>query len=228
MTRSAPPGVAGAVARCSDRAFGDRLRRAALRALPHARRQAARRTRGAEEGLGNADGLARLQCRQQQLHRLPVHRHGLRLLRRRRHPVPGDARAAGRAAGRHRAAGDLQPAVHDARLGDDVPVRRAGRRGHRRAAAAADDRGARPAVPAAVGVLVLGLSDRRGRLLLLDLLQPGAVGWLVHVPAAELRASIPRASTPTSGCWASASSRSAPSPAPSNSSSACCARAPRA
>ena len=55
-------------------------------------------------------------------------------------------------------------------------------------AAAADARRARPAVSAAVGLCLLGLSARRPRVLLHDLLRRGARRRLVHVSAADQRA----------------------------------------
>ena len=80
-------------------------------------------------------------------------------------------------------------------------------------------------VSAPLGLCVLGLFLRRAGLLLQPLLRRGAGRRLVHVSAAhQLRSSRP-ASTPISGCSASASSRSRPSPARSRSSSACSRRA---
>ena len=53
-------------------------------------------------------------------------------------------------------------------------------------------------------------------LLLHALLRRRARRRLVHVPAADQQGALARASAPTSGCWASASSRSRPSPARSS------------
>jgi cytochrome c oxidase subunit I+III len=55
----------------------------------------------------------------------------------------------------------LQPALHHARHGDDVPVRRAGRRGRGGLPAAQHAGRARPALPAPVGLCLLGLRHRR-------------------------------------------------------------------
>ena len=85
-------------------------------------------------------------------------------------------------------AGDLQPGLHHARHRDDVPVRRAGRRGDGRPAAAADARRARPALPATRRFRLLGLSRRRPGLLRHAVLRPCAVRRLVHVPAADRHA----------------------------------------
>ena len=82
-------------------------------------------------------------------------------------------------------AGDLQPGLHDARHGDDVPVRRAGGRGARGLPAAEHARRARPAVSAPVGLRLLGLRDRRPGVLLHALRRPRARRRLVHVPAAD-------------------------------------------
>ncbi len=87
---------------------------------------------------------------------------------------------------------------------------------------------ARPAVPAALRLRLLGLLRRRARLLREHLRRPGADRRLVHEPAAHDARRTRPGSTRTSGCSASASSRSRPSPARSRSSSACCARARRA
>ena len=73
----------------------------------------------------------------------------------------------------------LQPALHHARHGDDVPVRGAGRGGGGRLPAARHAGRARPALSAAVGLRLLGLRDRRPGLLLHDLLRrrrPTAAG----------------------------------------------------
>ena len=86
---------------------------------------------------------------------------------------------------RHPAAGNLQPVLHHARHGDDVPVRRPDHGGDRGHAAAADAGGARPAVPAALGLRLLGLFRRRAVLLRFDLLRARAERRLVHVSAAD-------------------------------------------
>ena len=98
-------------------------------------------------------------------------------------------RAAARGAGeRSRRSRFVQPAVHDARLGDDVFVRRAGHRSDRHSAVACDARCARSAVSAFVRVCVLGVFRRRPRVLHDDILRSGARWRLVHVSAAhELR-----------------------------------------
>ena len=122
----------------------------------------------------------------------------------------------------------LQPDLHHARHGDDVPVCGAGGRGDGHPAAAADARRARPAVPAAGRLRLLGVFHRRPGLLQHALLRPRArpaAGSCTRRSPA--RATRP-ASAPISGCSASASSRSRRSRAPSRSSSACCARARRA
>ena len=102
----------------------------------------------------------------------------------------------------------LQPGLHHARHGDDVPVRRAGRRGGRRLPAARHARRARPAFPAPLGLRLLGLRGRRAGVLLHALLRRLARRRLVHVSAAHERASTRPAPAPTSGCSASALSRS--------------------
>ena len=56
----------------------------------------------------------------------------------------------------------LQPAFHDARHDDDVPVRRADDAGDGRLFRAADDRRAQHRVPADERICVLGLPVRRG------------------------------------------------------------------
>ena len=110
------------------------------------------------------EAAARLQApdrRQQHLYRLVLYRHGLAVLRSRRHSGVADAPAAcGPAEHSHRP-GYIQPALHHARHGDDVPVRRAGGRGDRRSAFAADAGGARPAVSPPQRLCVLGLFHRR-------------------------------------------------------------------
>ena len=90
-----------------------------------------------------------------------------------------DARAARAARATRCSARDLQPGLHDARHRDDVPVRGAGGRGDRGLPAAGHARRARPAVPAPVGLRLLGLRDRRPGLLLHALLRrrrPTAAG----------------------------------------------------
>ena len=65
----------------------------------------------------------------------------------------------------------LQPALHHARHGDDVPLRRAGGGGDGGLSAAQHAGGARPALPAPLGLRVLGLFRRRPGLLLQPLLR---------------------------------------------------------
>ena len=79
---------------------------------------------------------------------------------------------------------DLQPAVHDARHDDDLPVRRAddGRPGQ--LLRAADDRRARHGLPAPERAVLLAAPGRRHRLLRLDLLEPAGSGL------DELRAAV--------------------------------------
>ena len=108
-------------------------------------------------------GLARPHRRQQHLHRRLLRRRPrscsscspgiLALLMRTQLAVPENDLVGPDA---------LQPALHDARHGDDVPVRRAGGRGDGRAAAAQHARRARPAVPAPVRVRVLGVLRSAG------------------------------------------------------------------
>ena len=186
------------------------------------------RARRAAPRLAAAVGLARAHRRQQHLHRRLLRRHRVALLRAGRRARAADAHAARRAREHAGRPEPLQPALHDARHGDDVPVRRAGGRGDGRAAAAEHARRARPAVPAPVRLRVLGLLRRRAAFLLQHLLRRSRRRRLVHVPAAHDARRTRRASTPTSGCSASASSRSRRSPARSRSSSASCARARRA
>ena len=76
-------------------------------------------------------------------------------------------------------AGGLQPDLHDARLGDDVPRRRAVPGSGRDLLPAADAGRARPAVPAPVGLRLLVLRHRRRRRLRQHLLprrRPKAAG----------------------------------------------------
>ena len=100
----------------------------------------------------------------------------------------------------------LQPGLHAARHGDDVPLRRADLRGGGDLPAAADAGRARDAVPAPRGLRLLEFSDRRRLRLRLDLLRGRAEQRLVHVSATGDRPSRP-ASAPTSGCSVSLSSR---------------------
>jgi hypothetical protein len=154
-------------------------------------------------------GWQLVQRDQQQLHRRLLHRRGAccssswpgcwRVLMRTQLALPMKG---------FLATGDLQPDLHGPWHDDDVPVRGPGGGSARRAAAAPDAWRARPAVSAAERLRLLGLSDRRPRLLLLAVLRPGAERRLVHVSAADQRSPIRRESTPTSGCSASASSRS--------------------
>ena len=166
--------------------------------------------------LGTASGLAAAQGGEQHAHRRLLHRHRAALLRARRRPRAADAGAA-RAARRHAARRPgLQPGLHHARHGDDVPVRRAGGRGDRRLPAARHARRPRPAVPAPLGLRLLGLRGRRAGVLLHDLLRRRARRRLVHVSAARRARSTRPAPAPTGGCSASASSRSRRSPARSS------------
>ncbi len=79
---------------------------------------------------------------------------------------------------------DLQPAVHDARHHDDLPVRRADDGGARQLLRAADDRRARHGLPAPERALLLAAARRRSRVLRLDLLEPAGSGL------DELRAAV--------------------------------------
>ena len=129
---------------------------------------------------------------QQHRHRLFLCRHGGAVLPACRHSRAADA-AAARGAEQHVSlAGDLQPDLHDARHRDDVPVRRAGRRGDGRPVAAADARRARPAVPATECFRVLGLFRRRPHLLRHVVLRSCALRRLVHVSAADRHAVLAR------------------------------------
>ena len=129
---------------------------------------------------------------QQHLHRQALHRHGAGLPAAGRRARAAHARAA-RGAGQHaaRAAG-LQPGLHDARHRDDVPLRGAHRGGDRGLPAAQHAGRARPALPAPVGLRLLGLRVRRRRLLLLALRRPRARRRLVHVPAAQRARALAR------------------------------------
>ena len=78
----------------------------------------------------------------------------------------------------------LQPGLHDARHRDDVPVRRADRRGGRRAAAAEHARRARHAVPAAVGARLLVPTPSAALLVFASLffgIAPDG-GWFMYPP----------------------------------------------
>ena len=143
-------------------------------------------------------GAARRAHRRQQHRRigLLLHRRRAALLHARRRARAGDARAAGGPEQRPDRPRDLQPALHDARHGDDVPVRRAGgARRSRSISCPGDARRARPAVSAPVRLRVLGLRYRRAGVLLHAVLRRGARRRLVHVPAAH----EPRAIRPGMG-----------------------------
>src|SRR5690606_6838954 len=144
-----------------------------LRTVPDPRTAPARRTGGAEASLARAAWLGAAHGRQQQLHRPVLRRRRLPVLRAGRRAGAAHPGPAGPAAERDPAAGDLQPGLYHARHGDDVPVRRAGGRSAGGDAAAPDAGGARPAVPEALGLRLLGLPGRRSLLLRLDLLRPG-------------------------------------------------------
>ena len=101
-----------------------------------------------------------------------VHGHDVRVLLPGRGRGADDAPAAGRAEQHAGHAADLQPAVHDARHDDDLPVRRADDGGPGELLRAADDRRARHGLPAPERALLLAVPGRRDRLLRLDLLEP--------------------------------------------------------
>src|SRR5204862_1836207 len=95
-----------------------------------------------------------------------------------------DAAAAG-AGGQHAAdAADLQRAVHDARLDDDLPVHRPVLGRPRELLRAAHDRRARHGVPDAERAVVLAARRRRAGLLRLAVLLPARV-WVDVLRAAE-------------------------------------------
>ena len=107
-------------------------------------------------------GLRRLaRGDQPQGDRQALHRHRVRLLRRRRPARRGDAAAARAARQPPHRPRSVQPALHDARHDDDVPVRRAGDAGDVGLPGAADDRLAQRRLPAHERVRVLGLPVRR-------------------------------------------------------------------
>ncbi len=94
---------------------------------------------------------------------------------------PGEQHAAGPA--------DVQPADHDARDDDGLPVRRAGHGGLRQLLPAAHDRGAGHGVPEAERPVLLAAGRRRARLLRLDLLL--AAGVRVDVLHAAVLGELP-------------------------------------
>ena len=150
-------------------------------------------------------------------HRPVLHRHRAAVLRAGRRAGAADAhaaRGAGQHAGRRRSTYNQLFTMHGTVM--MFLFADAGGRGDRGLPAARHARRARPAVPAPVGLCLLGLRDRRPRLLLHALLRRRARRRLVHVPAAHRAASTRPASAPTAGCWASASSRSRRSPARSS------------
>ncbi len=115
-----------------------------------------------------------------------VHGHDVRVLLPRRRRGAADAPAAGRAEQHADLAAGLQPAVHDARDDDDLPVRRADDGRPRELLRAVDDRRARHGLPAAERALLLAAARRRHRLLRLGLLEP-AGSRLDELPAAVER-----------------------------------------
>ena len=70
----------------------------------------------------------------------------------------------------------LQPALHDPRDHDGVPVRRADDGGPCQLLRAADDRRARHGIPAPERAVLLAAAGRRDRLLRVDLLEPAGSG----------------------------------------------------
>src|ERR1700733_5237117 len=83
--------------------------------------------------------------------------------------------------------GDLQPAVHDARHDDGLPVRGTDDGGPGQLLPAVDDRRARHGLPAFERAVLLAAARRRHRLLRVDLLEPAGSG-LDELPAALERA----------------------------------------
>ena len=122
-----------------------------------------------------------------------VHGHDLRLLPARRRRGADDPPAAGRA-GKHAGhAADLQPAVHDARHDDGLPVRRADHGGPGELLRAADDRRARHGLPAPERPLLLAAAGGRDRLLRVGLLEPAGSRLGELRAARQLRPSRPAA-----------------------------------
>ena len=155
-------------------------------ALPNTAAAAGRRARRAAPRLAAARGLAAADRSQQQLHRRLLHRAPRCFLRARRRPRAADARAARACPTTRSSAPSLQPDLHHARHGDDVPVRRAGGRGDGRAAAAEHARRARPAVPAAVAPTRSGPTASAALVFFCTLFFGArARRRLVHVPAAD-------------------------------------------
>ena len=119
-----------------------------------------------------------------QLHRFLLHRRGVRLSSLRRGALALGMRVQLPRRCRNSCPQNLQPVLHDARHGDDVPLRRASGGGDGHPAAAADAGGARSAFRAC-RPMPFGLSGRRGRLLLLLVRRPRPRWRLVHVSAAD-------------------------------------------
>lgn len=168
-----------------------------------------------------AGPLGRARHRGSQDHRLALHRHRLRLPDPRRPSLAGHGAAIGASRGGARPSRPLQPALHHARLDDDVPVRRAGDGGLRRLPRAADGRHAQHRLSAAQRLLLLDLS--RGRAAALDRLRDrhGAAPGLVRLhpplgPRVQLRqapTSGPRRSPSPNSPWRSRSSSASSSSA---------------
>ena len=98
-----------------------------------------------------------------QAHRNSLHRHGVRLLLRRRRDGAAHACAARPGEQRLHHGELLQPALHRARDDDDLPLRRPHPRGLRQLPRPAHDRRARHGVPSPERPLVLALPPRRAR-----------------------------------------------------------------
>jgi cytochrome c oxidase subunit 2 len=118
---------------------------------------------------------------QQQPHRPALRRHRAAVLRAGRRARPHHPRAAclpGPDAG---GPGDLQPGLHHARHGDDVPLRRAGGGGGGDHPAAGHARHAGTALPAPRRLRLPDLRDGRAALLLLALLRAAPDGgWFMY------------------------------------------------
>ena len=99
--------------------------------------------------------------RRPQADRHPVRHHGVRLLPDRRRRSADDPHPAGHAERHVRLAGRLQPALHDARHDDDLPLRHADERRVLQLHRAAPDRRARRGVPAPERVQLLDVPVRR-------------------------------------------------------------------
>ncbi len=127
-----------------------------------------------------------------------VHGPHVRVLLPRRHRGADDPPAAGGAEQHAGHARNLQPAVHDARDDDGLPVRRADDGGPGELLPAADDRRARHGLPAPERALLLAAAGRRHRLLRLGLLAPAGSG-LGELRAAGERRLLARAAARTRG-----------------------------